>query len=88
MLESRCAYGILFASYTCPEEFLEMKQCVWFKVSELRALRKDDLKPMRRDAEKLLLSVAGVFQETGAFNIRVSAAAVVLSGTRGYEILP
>ena len=34
--EVRCAYAILSAGYTCPEGALDMKQCGWITVTEVR----------------------------------------------------
>ena len=85
--KSRVASGVIFAIYTCPPEALVMQQCVWISVSDLRSLHKKEAREGRVAAENFLLSVAGLFEADGSFHTQVSAAAAVLSSTRGYETL-
>ena len=82
ILLTRCVYAILFAAYTCPEGILDAKQCVWIRITELRALKREDAVKTVRDAEDFLISLARVFESDGAFFVRVSAAAVVLPGPK------
>ena len=86
--ESRCAYAVIFAIYTCPEELgIVNKQCVWFSVQDLRRLMHQDQRPARASAEDFLKSVAALFDVDGTIHTRVVAEAAADPSTNGYETL-
>ena len=85
--EARCVYAIVFAIYTCPDDTLEMKQCVWVTVGDLRRFCHKDQRELRASAEDFLCSVSGLFEDDGIFVTRVLAVAAVIPGTKGNETL-
>ena len=87
ILQSRLAYGILKAIYTCPEKAIENKRCVWVTTREFQGLVKKENKDQRASAEDFLLSVAALFCEGGTTHTRAIAEASVDSGTKGFETL-
>ena len=87
--EVRCAYGVVFAVYTCPDipGAIEHKQCVWFTPNDMRALVRKDNKEARASAERFLNSAAALFEEDGPIHTRVSTDAKADPSTKGYETI-
>jgi hypothetical protein len=87
MYEVRCAYGIAFAVYLCPEEAVESHMCNWISVTELRKCVHKDKKEARASAEVFLSSVADLLEPDGVIHTRVSTNAKVDPMTAGRDTL-
>ena len=85
ILQSRLAYGVLKAIYTCPVGKVENKRCVWVTTRELRDLAKKENMDQSASAEDFLVSVAALFTEGGTIHTRVIADASVDSSIKGFE---
>ena len=66
---------------------MEMKQCAWITVCDLRRCCHKDQRDLRVTAEDFLCSVSGLFEDDGIFVTRVSAAAKVIPGRKGFGTL-